>query len=223
MGISSSRSAGMVLRVPVLLAVVALIIVAALGLLLARHYSLPLAVDRWWMHVIGSIHTPPLDGIALVLNAIGAGVVGRFLVPLAIVILLLAGRDIGEAFYFLVATVSCNAVVDILKGLVARDRPPGGLVATASDAFPSGHSATAAVMTVALALILRRVWFWMLAAAYLLCMMASRTYLGVHWLTDVIAGALLGAALAVLLYAALDWYARVWWPRRYGRGGTVTG
>ena len=41
---------------------------------------------------------------------------------------------------------------------------------------------------------------WVAGAAYTVLMMLSRTYLGAHWLTDTIGGAILGAALAVLVW-----------------------
>jgi undecaprenyl-diphosphatase len=78
------------------------------------------------------------------------------------------------------------------------------LVTSDVGSFPSGHVANAATMAVALALILAlqrdRWWFWMLGAGYVVAMALSRTYLGVHWLTDTIGGALLGAGVAVVLW-----------------------
>ena len=47
----------------------------------------------------------------------------------------------------------------------------------------------------------RRSW-WALAALTTAGMAWSRTYLQVHWLTDVVAGSLLGVGLALLIFAA---------------------
>jgi undecaprenyl-diphosphatase len=46
----------------------------------------------------------------------------------------------------------------------------------------------------------RRLW-WALASAGIAGMAWSRTYLQVHWLLDVLAGSLLGAGVALLVFA----------------------
>ena len=65
--------------------------------------------------------------------------------------------------------------------------------------FPSGHAAYAGATAVALVLLFtapgpRRALWWLLAALGIVGMAWSRTYLQVHWLSDVVAGALLGIA-----------------------------
>ena len=78
------------------------------------------------------------------------------------------------------------------------------LVVSDEGSFPSGHVANAATIAIALGLILAldrgRRWVWMLGALYIVAMALSRTYLGVHWLTDTIGGALLGAGVAVIVW-----------------------
>ena len=69
--------------------------------------------------------------------------------------------------------------------------------------FPSGHVANAATLAVALALILGRTWVWYVGAIYTVAMALSRTYLGAHWLSDTIGGALLGAGIAIIVWAPL--------------------
>ena len=46
-----------------------------------------------------------------------------------------------------------------------------------------------------------RRWWWALASLGVVGMAWSRTYLQVHWLTDVIAGALLGSSISLLVFA----------------------
>jgi membrane-associated phospholipid phosphatase len=54
-----------------------------------------------------------------------------------------------------------------------------------------------------LCIVFWRAWLWAAASVYTVLMMLSRTYLGVHWLSDTVAGLLLGAAVAVILWAPL--------------------
>ena len=90
----------------------------------------------------------------------------------------------------------------VVKVLVDRARPPAvleidalvALPATAS--FPSGHATTAAAAATALGLLVGR---WRLLAGVLaLLVAASRVLLGVHFVADVLAGLLLGAAVGAL-------------------------
>jgi undecaprenyl-diphosphatase len=72
--------------------------------------------------------------------------------------------------------------------------------------FPSGHTAFAAATCAVLVLLLaprRRAW-WVLAATATVAMAWSRTYLQVHWLLDVLGGALLGLGVAFSVFAALS-------------------
>jgi undecaprenyl-diphosphatase len=101
-----------------------------------------------------------------------------------------------------------------LKELVSRDRPAGDrLVAGTGHSFPSGHPmATVAswgVLPLVVALYTRRRLIWWSVAigvwglAVLVAM--SRVWLGVHWMSDVVAGlllAVLGVAAAERFVAA---------------------
>ena len=71
----------------------------------------------------------------------------------------------------------------------------------ASASFPSGHAATSVAGAVILAYLLGR-WAWglaVLAAA----VSYSRVYVGVHYPLDVLAGAALGAAVALVAIVLL--------------------
>jgi undecaprenyl-diphosphatase len=103
-----------------------------------------------------------------------------------------------------VAVVIADASAGFLKVLVGENRPsePDPLVSIPhSHSFPSGHTATAVAGAVVLSVLAPRAapLFVLLAAgvAY------SRLYVGAHFPLDVVGGAVLGAATALLLLAVV--------------------
>ena len=66
-----------------------------------------------------------------------------------------------------------------------------------SYGIPSGHSQTAFIIYLYLAIWLRRRWVWALALLMVFLMGLSRIYLGVHFLHDVLAGYLVGLLILV--------------------------
>jgi undecaprenyl-diphosphatase len=109
-------------------------------------------------------------------------------------------RNAGVFLFLAVAMLGVVAINNGLKLLVDRERPPvEHLVGTSGSSFPSGHSSAAAAAWFAIALVVSRYqsrrWRAIAAAVAALITVtvaASRALLGVHWLTDVIAGVALG-------------------------------
>jgi len=108
-----------------------------------------------------------------------------------------------RAALFAVVTVGgVNLLTNLLKVVVERDRPDlGPLAAPSSFSYPSGHSSSAAACVAVAAVCLgrgrsRRARTALVAGAAALATMiaTSRVLLGVHWLSDVVAGLALGAA-----------------------------
>ena len=108
----------------------------------------------------------------------------------------------------LAALAASHVAVQILKRLVARARPcdvNGQLLAHVElpdpFSFPSGHAAAAMAVAVSVALAMPPAGVFLLPLAGLIA--ASRVTLRVHHLSDVLAGAALGAAGAVGAYHLL--------------------
>jgi undecaprenyl-diphosphatase len=175
---------------------------------------LDLSIDR----LMDDIRNAPLTLLARALNVVGGGVVT---IPLRIVVALwLAFRTRWRALTtWLLTWASAEIVLTVAKAFFHRGRPPGRLVAVVGYSFPSGHAVAAAATAVALVLVLmpsgprRRKWEFV-AAAFAFVMAFSRVYLGAHWFSDVVAGILLGAGVALGSAAVATEIATIYLGRR---------
>ena len=103
----------------------------------------------------------------------------------------------------LLADAAAYGLSEAVKGIVGERRPHGydPLVSLPhSSSFPSGHATMSFACATVLSALVPRASpaFVALAAA----IAYSRLYLGVHWPGDVVAGAALGIATALLLLEA---------------------
>lgn len=100
-----------------------------------------------------------------------------------------------------VAIVATGLVVKLGKLAARRARPDGewGGSYRRQDphAFPSGHAARAALLTV-LACALGPAWLGPLMALWTVLVATSRVVLGVHYVSDVVGGAVLGLACGLV-------------------------
>ena len=180
-----------------------LLAVAVLGALVWASPAQPAVqpVDNAFKHLMESLRFGPVVTVAKVLAFFG-GVWCTWLIRAAVVAVLLRRRHWLHLGAFVLAVVTSEALIGLLKQLVDRPRPLGTLIATSGASFPSGHAVAAAVTAVGLVIVLvpagHSRWVWERHAVLYASLMAlSRTYLGAHWLSDVVAGGLLGSAIAI--------------------------
>lgn len=128
---------------------------------------------------------------------------GPFWIALALVMCLAEGRAALPALLHLsIVAAVCFSLYKVLKNRTARPRPfaaEAGLRLTVDPldefSFPSGHTLYAVAFTLVLAAHYPLVFWFVLPFTLLVAM--SRVVLGLHYPSDVLMGAVLGAVVAL--------------------------
>jgi membrane protein DedA with SNARE-associated domain/membrane-associated phospholipid phosphatase len=157
--------------------------------------------DHGLMSLVQTERSPALDALMVILTKLGDW--QTQLAAAALLGLLLMLMRKWQAALFAISTLLLTAVVNTsLKHLVARARPEVLLEPLHSYSLPSGHSSAAFAYCLVLGVLAGRGqpprWqlTWLLIASLPASAIAlSRVYLGVHWPTDILAGALLACTL----------------------------
>ncbi|HEY3325655.1 MAG TPA: phosphatase PAP2 family protein [Novimethylophilus sp.] len=137
----------------------------------------------------------------------------RVLFPLATLatIALLCTRHRFEALLVAASVISGAIVIYVVKTVVGRTRP--ALWDTAwywGSSFPSGHTLVVAAFATAAALCVSRIrpaarkLALSIAILWIFLVAISRLVLGVHWPTDVLVAACIGAFLPLAMSVALE-------------------
>jgi len=193
---------------------------AVLFVVVADHAALShiQRLDDSWLRLMISGRAAPITVVAKVFNVLGLVYV-TLPVRIAIAGYLAFRRQWWHLAAFAAAVLLSEVLIGPVKAAYDRARPPGALVATSGASFPSGHSIAASVTVFAAIIALvpagrRRVAWGLAAAVFALLMGLSRAYLGAHWLSDAIAGLLLGTSCALLAAVVVDRGQRAWRRRR---------
>ena len=165
-------------------------------------------LDDSWLRLMVSIRNPPVTVIAKIFNVLGLVYV-TLPVRIAIAGYLAFRRRWWHLAAFAAAVVLSEILIGPVKAAYGRARPPGSLVATSGASFPSGHAIATSVTVFAAIIALvpagrRRVAWGLAAAVFALLMAASRAYLAAHWLSDAVAGLLLGTSCALVAAVVVD-------------------
>ena len=172
--------------------------------------SLDLALLRW------IVSLPHPQALTYVVGAYSIlGISGALWIVMAFLFALRegGGKTLMAAWRVVLAVWLALLVANwVVKPTIDRPRPfvtdpslvVSGAYLPSSPSFPSGHAASAIAGAFALSLLWppRRRWFWTMAAL----MVGARLYLGVHYPTDVVVGAVVGWACAVFATARTPCY-----------------
>lgn len=171
------------------------------------------AVDESILRWISGYHSELIDKAALEVTALGTGTVVLMIVCVSGLFLGIT-RHRYSALLLLVATGGGLVLNTVLKLFFDRPRPSvfeWGTQAVSSS-FPSGHAMSATIVYSTVAYLAARLssrlwlrWLTMFVAAIIIALIAlSRIYLGVHYPSDVLAGAIVGLAWAAFCMATLE-------------------
>ncbi len=117
----------------------------------------------------------------------------------------------SKSFYIEASVLTVTVLSTVLKYTINRPRPfvtypeIEKLVTAGSPSFPSGHTSDAFALATSVSIsypkwyVIAPLYTWAGAVGY------SRMHLGVHYPSDVLAGAVLGTFSAYLSYKASEW------------------
>lgn len=153
-----------------------------------------MAAEHAFVQAIATIRPPLIAELFADITALGS-------VPvLSIVILGVWMTDRDDALLALAAVIPAGLITYALKVMVARPRPAVEhivAVEPASFAFPSGHTTLAFAVAVLLARRNPSYAFYLYGVAALVAV--SRVVIGVHYPSDIIAGAVIGTGIVLLV------------------------
>lgn len=136
---------------------------------------------------------------------------GEEIILIFLIIILYFAYDKSMALRVFFVTIASNSVNGVVKNLVRRPRPfavgditPARVQTATGYSFPSGHTQTIATWSTTFAMKYKKWWVMVLAGLGIILVGFSRMFLGVHYPTDVIVGAILGIGISVLLNILYD-------------------
>jgi membrane-associated phospholipid phosphatase len=183
------------------------------------------AVSRW----LAGERTPDLNDATRYTSEVGGTLTVAALAVVAVAFAALAWRRWREPMLVAVAVAGEVAIFLVVTMLVDRERPPVRHLdeAPPTSSFPSGHTAATIALWGSLAVLaderarsaVVRNLFLVLAFVVPLLVASSRMYRGMHYLSDVFGGVLLGGLWLLATVRGIR-LGVAHWAIRHGEAGT---
>ena len=168
------------------------------------------SINEWGLKTFTALHLPFLDNFFIAVTLLG------YWLPMVIwaatiTAYLLVQRHFSLAAMWIGSTLIGQFSISWLKNITAFSRPSVVQQPPTSFSFPSGHTAIIIVFMGMLLLLARnrlspQAYKRGILASTLICVLVacSRLYLGVHWISDIVAGVCLGVSILALFYGLLQ-------------------
>jgi undecaprenyl-diphosphatase len=173
------------------------------------------AMDSTILLSVVKTRTPWLTTEAVDVTALGSTTLVVLFSVFTLVVLLVL-RDRLGALQLLAASAGAGILTVVTKNTFERIRPEEAqrLIAVSGFSYPSGHAVSTSALYLTIAIIaMRYVKDWgakaavfVAVSAVVIMVGASRVYLGVHYVTDVVSGISLGAAWALGLAGLFSFF-----------------
>jgi undecaprenyl-diphosphatase len=161
---------------------------------------------RW----VETLRSPFMNAMMVDITALG-GLALTVVLGLLACALFLLSKDRAAAIHLFLTAGGGFLISIYTKGLIARPRPSviPQLIKASGFSYPSGHSITSSAVYLTMAIlacrhfksIRARVTLLALAAVMITLVSFSRLYLGVHYPSDTMSGALMGMTWALFMAA----------------------
>lgn len=173
--------------------------------LLAAHTGLTAAHELSLNADVQKLRHPGLNTVVIDIANLASPVAGLVIIALITVYFLIRHNPVQAVATFLVIAVGWNSS-ELAKLIVARNRPPARFSLQpeiGSNSFPSGHTAFAISLAVAMAMLAHGTrWFLLsvvLGTVWTLLIAFTRLYIGAHYPLDVVGSVLVSSAAVIFL------------------------
>jgi membrane-associated phospholipid phosphatase len=174
------------------LALLALAVHVGLGLAVHTHPA-AFGVDRTALDITADLRQHTVLDAVRVFTDLGSLPFAALAAAIGAFYAVRTGRT-GQAIALVAGMILLIVLVNVSKQIWDRPRPADRVYDPNGSSYPSGHSAYVVAWLATATVTGRRRLIWA-AVALVAAIMASRLYLHVHYLTDVLGGAALGAAV----------------------------
>jgi membrane-associated phospholipid phosphatase len=168
-------------------------------------YKVDLSINIW----AASLRTPFWTQVMKLVSDVG--MIGGVFIIGFVSANLFFHKKIHVLLGLLTSSIGAGVFTYFLKSIIARDRPEliNRLVVESGFSFPSGHATTAFVAFPILAIVVYyssripktlKYFLVFILTIFPFVVAFSRLYLGVHYFTDVVAGAIIGLSATCVFY-----------------------